>query len=224
MNLRLIVETAIGGAIGGAIGFGIAHWWRNRDEYEWEEVDEVEEETVVLPDAFQKPDLEDYLNYNSVSRPYLEERDVKEEFEPVDPAGEGEPESREIPTMPYSEENVRATLAVLEKHQGGEWMQVSFDKHQYGNKESGYTIHEATYFAGDDVLAGYDDDLLPVDEVELFSLVHQLATEDEDVDTIYFEAPERKESVEISIERSTLYEDAYLEWIDGDSGWVKQRS
>lgn len=203
MRRSTVVMAVAGGIAVGAVCAAVMRWSRrSREEDEWEEVEEtveVEDDVVrVVPDLYQNPPLDTVVTeYSKAAEPYS---------------------GKEVP-IPQME----VTAAMAEAHMremGSEpdWVQISFDKHEYGNREMGYSIREAWYYQQDDVLAWWNGRarLQPCNELGLYALARDIAREDDESESVWVEEPDRKVSVEVHLMRDMRWSEAYLKERAGD--------
>lgn len=91
----------------------------------------------------------------------------------------------------------------------GNWQQISEDKYRY---DLGFfDKHTATYFAQDEILAGYDDRLDELSDEEVLRRVHTAWNENGD-DTVWLMNLDEEEAIEVSVEETLHYDDAYEDW------------
>lgn len=108
------------------------------------------------------------------------------------------------------EEKVEAIIP-LHDNEHGTWQRISWDK--FVNDIPFYLKRTATYFMPNDVLAGYDDDILPIDkDDEIYRRCWTLIHEDGLDDTgLYFIDPDENIAIEVVVMKNENFLDSVAE-------------
>lgn len=236
-----VLAFAIVGAIIGAL-IGYFGWSRDKEEWEewdYEEIDVDDDDgQIVMPSSTAKPDIEEYaehLNkvrektaYDRIAKRYLKEETEEIAVESSEKLVDGR---KDESSTYYSEKELEAVndavvdamaeqlsedilqhqkYELMDDSDEGKWVRVSEDK--FRNYNHYYDRLTATFFNKEMVLAGYDNHIDLIDDMELAGRVAKLVMDGNADDGIWFENNDDEVYVEVVIS-----EDSYVDALQEQS-------
>ena len=222
---------------------------KEEDEYdfEYEEVEApgITEEQIhvirskdqdgkkIIPEEFDKPDLKELYEEKKQTYDYtrnqipLKTKSVEEAYaETVTVTQAGETSTHHIPIedvvidVPVHGFEIEDISVDLNDYDDGQWMPITRADYDRQIELQEFDQLSATYFASDQILAGYDDDLWPIDDEELFGRVFLAVRDNPGIAVVYFQDPNQRVQLEIDVTEDS-YQDAYVEWVQ--SGNMEDR-
>ena len=177
---------------------------------------------VKLVTAEEKPDLislakaydaeKDRVAYNKIAEPYRTESNDSDISDEAEDSDNDEPAYIDAEDQ-ATDEDTNEPAHINPEHQitdedPGRYFHISQDKFEFENPD--YVKFSGTYFAKDSVLAGWDDELEPIDDEEL---VYRLATliNDPDCDiagSYFFSCDEEQADYKIDVSFAS-WDEAY---------------